>query len=211
MQSIDLPRRNLAIAAASLAGFVDAVGFVSAGGYFVSFMSGNTTRLGVDLAGNPRQAIIPALLILGFVCGVFAGALLAAKSGNRRKAVILMTVALLLALAALAGQFDLNALRMAALVVAMGVLNNTFQRNGEVSVGLTYMTGALVRAAQGLAARLAGTGGDGWSNWLLLWTGLAVGAVCGAWIQIALPYLALWLAAGWAALLAYAARRLTLR
>ena len=67
MNSIDRSRRRLAIAAAALAGFVDAAGFLSAQGYFVSFMSGNTTRLGVDLALRPMMAIIPAMLIAGFV------------------------------------------------------------------------------------------------------------------------------------------------
>lgn len=38
--------RTLAVAAAALAGYVDAVGFLSADRYFVLFMSGNTTRLG---------------------------------------------------------------------------------------------------------------------------------------------------------------------
>jgi hypothetical protein len=70
-----------AIAAAALAGFVDAAGFLSAQGYFVSFMSGNTTRLGVDLALRPMMAIIPAMLIAGFLLGVFVGALLAARAG----------------------------------------------------------------------------------------------------------------------------------
>ncbi|RSY01673.1 DUF1275 domain-containing protein, partial [Sphingomonas koreensis] len=45
----DRNRRRFAVALAAMAGFVDAVGFLSADGYFVSFMSGNTTRLGVDL------------------------------------------------------------------------------------------------------------------------------------------------------------------
>lgn len=94
------------------------------------------------------------------------------------------------------------------LVLAMGVLNNTFQRNGEVSVGLTYMTGALVRFAQGLAARLAGTGGAGWANWLMLWWGLALGAVAGAYALLTWPGFALWLASGWSLLLVLAAWRL---
>ena len=50
MQTLDQPRRHLAFALAARAGFVDAVGYLSADQYFVSFMSGNTTRLGVELA-----------------------------------------------------------------------------------------------------------------------------------------------------------------
>jgi uncharacterized membrane protein YoaK (UPF0700 family) len=47
---------------------------------------------------------------------------------------------------------------LAMLVLAMGALNNTFLRGGEVSVGLTYMTGALVKIGQGIARRCWGVG-----------------------------------------------------
>jgi uncharacterized membrane protein YoaK (UPF0700 family) len=102
MQQLDPARRRLAIAAAALAGFVDAAGFLAADRYFVSFMSGNTTRLGVDLITAPRAALVPALLLAGFVCGVTGGAVLATRAGARRKPVVLSAVALLLALAAMA-------------------------------------------------------------------------------------------------------------
>lgn len=207
MNSIDRSRRRLAVAAAALAGYVDAIGFLSANSYFVSFMSGNTTRLGVDLITAPHSAIIPAALILGFVLGVFGGAIVAARAGVQRKFVVLALVAVLLTGAAIV---DTPAIQLALLVLAMGALNNTFQKDGEVSVGLTYMTGALVRMAQGLAARLMGTGGAGWESWLLLWLGLALGAVSGAFALTSVPEVALWLAAGWALLLAVRARKLAI-
>lgn len=208
MHAIDQPRRLLAIALAALAGFVDAAGFLAADRYFVSFMSGNTTRLGVDLASAPGMAWLPALLIGAFVAGVTGGAVIAQRAGARRKPVVLALVAALLGLAALLRTGAATMPMLALLAAAMGALNNTFQRNGAVSVGLTYMTGALVRMGQGLAARLAGTGGDGWSNWLLLWLGLTAGALAGALCWLHLPDLALWLATGWTLVLTLAARRL---
>lgn len=210
MNSIDRSRRRLAIAAAALAGYVDATGFLSANRYFVSFMSGNTTRLGVDLIASPATAFIPALLILGFVFGVFGGALIAAKAGKQRKFAVLLLVASLLAVTALAASVHQLELAMACMVFAMGALNNTFQRDGEVSVGLTYMTGALVRFAQGLAAKLLGTGGAGWEGWLMLWLGLALGAIAGAFALLNWPAYALWLPAIWALVLALVARRIAL-
>ncbi len=209
MNAIDRSRRWLAIAAAGLAGFVDAAGFLSAQGHFVSFMSGNTTRLGVDLVVEPARALIPALLISGFLLGVFLTALLVARAEGRRKVIVLALVTLLLTGAALARVLGATAAMLAFLVLAMGALNNTFQRDGAVSVGLTYMTGALVRFAQGLAARISGTGGEGWANWLMLWLGLAVGAATGAYALLAWPQVALWLASGWALTLVLVARRLT--
>lgn len=208
MNSIDRSRRRLAIAAAGLAGFVDAAGFLSANGYFVSFMSGNTTRLAVDLMVDPRMAAVPGLLIAGFVLGVFSGALLAARAGPRRKVAVLALVTLFLFCAAIAQLAGAVTAMLGFLVLAMGALNNTFQRDGEVSVGLTYMTGALVRFAQGLAARVSGSGGEGWSSWLLLWLGLALGAIFGAFALLTWPLVALWLASAWSLILVLAARRL---
>lgn len=208
MQNYDRPRRALAIAAAGLAGFVDASGFLATDRYFVSFMSGNTTRLGVDLIQFPARAWVPALLIGGFLLGVIGGALIAARAGVERKPVVLGAVAILLALAATAQISGSLVAMLALLVLAMGALNNTFQRDGEVAVGLTYMTGALVRLGQGIAARLSGAGGEGLVSWGLLWLGLASGALAGAWGWLNWPGGALWLAAGWAGLLALLARRL---
>ncbi|GGZ85975.1 YoaK family protein [Novosphingobium arvoryzae] len=208
MHQYDHPRRALAIALAGLAGYVDAAGFLSADRYFVSFMSGNTTRLGVDLIQFPALAWIPALLIAGFVLGVIGGALLAARAGQHRKPVVLGTVTLLLAGAATTQALGHTPAMLALLVAAMGALNNTFQRGGEVSVGLTYMTGALVRMSQGLAAWLTGTGGEGWSGWLLLWLGLALGAVLGAVGWLHAPALVLWIAVAWTGTLAFLSRRL---
>lgn len=90
----------------------------------------------------------------------------------------------------------------------MGSLNNTFQRQGEVAVGLTYMTGALVRMGQGIAARITGRGEDGWIAWLLLWVALATGAVLGAATWQAVGMAGLWVPAVAAALLAAFAGRL---
>lgn len=42
----------LAATLSALAGYVDAVGFMTLGGFFVSFMSGNSTRLGVGLSSG---------------------------------------------------------------------------------------------------------------------------------------------------------------
>ncbi len=208
MLRYDPGRRRLAIALSGLAGFVDAVGFLSANGYFVSFMSGNSTRLGVALSGANRVALVPALLIAGFVSGVTLGALVALRAGGRRKPVILGIVALLLVIGATARLLGFEHVMLAALVLAMGVTNNTFQRGGEVTVGLTYMTGALVRLGQGLALWMAGRAEPGWIQWGLLWAGLLAGAVLGAFLQNRLPHGCLWIAAAWAAMMAMVAIRL---
>lgn len=180
MQRLAPRQRGLAIGLAGLAGFVDGVGYLAAGGYFVSFMSGNTTRLGVDLAAAPASALLPALLILGFVCGAFAGAMVALKSSAWQARNVLAGVALLLTAGAIAQLAGRTPLVLGALVLAMGALNNCFLREGANSFGLTYMTGALVRFRQGLAYRLCGRPAPGFAGLLLLWVALGSGAILGA-------------------------------
>ena len=208
MQTLDLPRRRLALALAALAGFVDAAGYLSADQYFVSFMSGNTTRLGVELARRPVATLIPAMLALCFVLGVIGGAVLAAQAQGSHKPRLLAAVAMLLAVAAALGGEAWPLAALAVLAAAMGALNNSFQREGQVSVGLTYMTGALVRMGQGLAARALGRDGAGWHQWLALWLALACGATLGAVAQLHLAQAAFWLASIFAGLLALVARTL---
>lgn len=208
MQSLDRSRRRLAFALAALAGFVDASGYLSADRYFVSFMSGNTTRLGVELARSPTAALIPLALLGSFVLGVFGGALVSSRKDGRHKPVLLGSVAMLLALAAGVDSHGAGFAALILMAAAMGALNNAFQRNGQVSVGLTYMTGALVRMAQGLAARITGKGDSGWTDWLLLWLALALGAALGALVFLRFHVGVFWVAAAAAMLLAFAARRI---
>lgn len=126
----------IAVAAATLAGYADAIGFLSLGGFFVSFMSGNSTRLAVGVAGLSPEALIAARLILSFVAGVVLGSLIGAAAKRWRRPAVLVLVAGLLASAAIVamGAPDLAMLLVAA---AMGAENTTFERDGEVSIGLT--------------------------------------------------------------------------
>jgi uncharacterized membrane protein YoaK (UPF0700 family) len=195
MDRFDRRRQALAIAIASLAGYVDALGFMSGSRYFVSYMSGNTTRLAVDLATAAPNAVLPALLILGFVAGVAGGAVLANVAGPARKPVLLCLVAALLAGAAVLHAAGWSAIALGAMVTAMGAVNNTFQRDGEAAVGLTYMTGALVKLGQAIGGALSGRRHTGWGAYLLLWCGLFAGGCAGAFMAVRFEPAALWLAA----------------
>jgi len=197
-------RRNLALACAlsAMAGYVDGIGFLHLGGLFVSFMSGNSTRLGVSLAqahwSNAAEAVG---LIFLFVTGAACGSLIVLGRGANRQPWVLLVEAMLLALAALCYAFGVSNVAVAAMVLAMGLENAVFQIDGGAGLGLTYITGALVKVGQFVAAAL--TGGERWA-WLpnlLLWAALVAGAVCGAsayhWINLA----AVWFAAALALIL----------
>jgi uncharacterized membrane protein YoaK (UPF0700 family) len=193
MNRLDRRARALALLLAFVAGSVDAIGFLSFGGFFVSFMSGNSTRLGVAVAaGAGHQAAIAGGLILLFVIGVALGSHIGHRAGTHRQAVLTGFEAVLLAVAALLHGAGAVAAGTAAMVIAMAIANATFERDGEIAFGITYMTGALVRVGQNLAA--IARGGDRWA-WLVyarLWAALATGAVAGASIHAVLGVAGLW-------------------
>lgn len=198
----------LAASLSALAGFVDAVGFMTLGGFFVSFMSGNLTRLGVGAAtGRWDQAALAAGLIGLFVLGVITGALVARRAGEGRRSVVLAVEAALLFAAAGFCTAGWNGPGMAAVVLAMGVENAVFQRQGDVGVGLTYMTGTLVRMGQRIATALSGGPRWEWVPFLLLWTGLTAGGALGAAAFLRWGLLTLWFACAVVVFLAMAVRR----
>jgi len=205
--------RLLAYAIAAAAGFVDAAGFLAADRYFVSFMSGNTTRLGVELARGSGAALIAALLLGGFIVGVAAGALVAERCGQRRKSAVLALSAGLLAMAGAGAAMGQPLAFLGCAVLAMGAINNVFRKQGEVALGVTYMTGALVRVGEGLAALLNPRikGRKSALPSLLLWASLSGGGLLGALAFLNLGGSAPWLATAWLVALTLAARAIERR
>lgn len=206
MVRLEARARLFAVSLSAVAGFVDGVGFMQSGGFFVSFMSGNSTRLGVGLVERASHAALAAALIASFVMGVAGGAI-AARGRVARKPVVLALVAVALALAALCGSLGAGVAALLLAAFAMGAENATFEEGGEVRIGLTYMTGTLVKIGQRLAAALTGRKGGAWLPYLQLWMGLGGGAVLGTFAQARLQANALWIAAVLTAGLALIARR----
>jgi len=201
----------MAIGIALLAGFVDAAGFLQVDGYYVSFMTGNTTLLALDVASGARRVLVPALLIVGFILGVALGTWLGDMRESGRKRRVLSAVLALLVAAALARSLELQAPSLACLVLAMGALNTALSGNRRNPVGLTYMTGALVRVGQAIGDRISGTRPSGWSPFMLLWAALLAGAVLGAIAALQAPAAALWFGVAYAAALLVVSEHLTRR
>ncbi len=187
----------LAAALAGLAGFVDAIGFLETGGFFTAFMSGNSTRMAVGAVGDGRAAGIAAAMIASFVAGVTLGAVIGNRCSTRAR--LPVTVALVAALLALAAGLAMAGMTIAAIgctLLAMGAENTAFQREGQVSIGLTYMTGTLVKLGQALARVHQREHRGEWLPYLLLWAGLVTGALLGASAFQHLGLAALWVSAG---------------
>lgn len=195
---------SLTLGIVALAGFVDAYVFGHFQGLFVSFMSGNTTSLGLAAATHDHARLRELLGVLGlFVGGVVLGTLLGRRAGRWATSAILGTVAALLLAAHLR-----PALAVGALTLGMGVLNAAVHEVGGVKVSLTFVTGALVRFGTGLADLLSGqrTSWD-WLWQATLWLGFLAGALAGGSVLVCRPAAALPAAAAGALALAGAARR----
>lgn len=181
-----------------LAGMTDAIGFLATGD-FVSFMSGNTTRLAADVAaGRWSAAAHLALAIATFVLGN-AGGVLLQRLTRQRACLLLGLLALLLALAA-----SLPGGRLALLlgVFAMGMVNAVVEQVYGLPIGLTYVTGALSRFGRGLGHWLLGVRRPGWGIQLVPWLGMLLGGVLGAVLEAGLGQAAWYASAVLAAALA---------
>ena len=207
MNRLDRNARILAVGFAAMAGMVDAIGFLASGGFFLSFMSGNSTRLSVGVVEGAPYVGMVALLLLSFVGGVVAGSLIGRKNilaHAQRQAFILIIISLLLFAAPLIASLGYLLVGLCFAAFCMGLENTLFEREGSVSFGLTYMTGALVKIGQGLATMISGGPRLDWLPYLLLWLGLISGAAVGALMFGIFGYNSLWLPAAYAGIFALA-------
>jgi uncharacterized membrane protein YoaK (UPF0700 family) len=179
----------MAVALSFLAGFIDALGFMHLGGYFVAFMSGNSTRMAVTLPDGLAGAVLPASLIALFVLGVVTGALMERRFTS--PSVGLLVLAALLGLAAAMAYTGLGDIAILVAPVVMGAMN-VLARGGSGAMAVTYMTGNLVKLGVAIAQTIGGGPKWGWLPFLLLWLGLITGVFSGAVTYEEIGLAALW-------------------
>lgn len=164
----------------AIAGSVDAIGFLRLGQLFVSFISGDTTKLSVAASqGDWSAAAAPGGIVGSFVLGVIIGQLISSAAGRWSRVAVLLSEALLLGVAvALERHAAALALSMA---VAMGMQNVAARKSGHIPLAVTYVTGTLVHFGTKLADGFTGKASRAeWMPYLLLWLSLTLGAVIGA-------------------------------
>ena len=198
--------RRLAASLSAVAGYVDSVGYLSLGGFFVSFMSGNSTRLGVAIAEHSAEALKACGLIVIFVLGVAAGTVVA-RHARRPQPVVIGCVAGTIGLAALLSAMGYSTSAGFVLALAMGVENAAFISDGGLPVGLTYMTGTLVKMGQQIGSITTRTEIWQWWPYAAHWFALLTGAIGGGLAFGTLGAAALWPAALAAAVIALIAHR----
>ncbi|WP_431272052.1 DUF1275 family protein [Dankookia sp. P2] len=167
----------------ALAGCVDAIGWLRFDQLFVSFISGTSTMLGIAAAAEPCRARGGAGDRHRPVRrGRPAGAVVGALAGRWRGPAVLCLVAALLTAALLAPATGGRALPPAAwaMVPAMGMLNTALPGVG----GITFVTGAMSRAMEGLVQALLGRAKHAaWAQQAACWAAMASGALLGAVLQ----------------------------
>ena len=165
----------------TVAGFVDAVGFLNLGHLFVSFMSGNSTQLAIGLERGSWAEIAPAGGIVGlFTAGVVIGSLLMAANRHGRRPFVLGAEAILLAVSAsISAQ---KGFEISAMVFAMGMQNAILRTGDFATRSRTYVTGTLVHFGEALADAVTSQASPKLClSYLSLWLGLILGGGLGAW------------------------------
>ncbi|MDP4023057.1 YoaK family protein [Methylobacterium sp. NEAU 140] len=172
------------LALTALAGYVDALGFLRLGGLYTSFMSGNTTQLGVFTAeGKGNHLILPLALLTGFLAGAVVGSGIGILAPSRWSTPIVLAFEAALLAAALGLGLGVSELGVASvsMAVAMGAQNAVLAQVKGFRAGATFVTGALFSFGQKIAQALTRTGEPwGWVGDGLVWLFLLLGAILGA-------------------------------
>ncbi len=141
-----------AVTTTAFAGFLDAIGYMQLSGLYVSFMSGNSTRLGVDLAqGNMAVVFQSGCVIAVFVLGAFAGTVIASQFDRPSPAPILAAEFGLVAIALLLTQAQVGFAALLPVAAAMGLQNVLHHTVSGADLGKSFLTGTLFGIGQALA------------------------------------------------------------
>ncbi len=173
---------SLGLLLTAAAGVIDVVGFIELGGFYTSFMSGNTTQLGAGIAELGQALALPAGLVVLFVVGSFLGSLIGGKTDRRRAIGVLCLVLSGLALTVALSALGFSASQaMLILAASAGAQNAILAPHGSVRLGATFVTGTLFAVGQDLSRAVRGEAPPWrWFQHLLVWVALLVGALVGA-------------------------------
>ncbi|KQV78122.1 YoaK family protein [Rhizobium sp. Root1220] len=166
----------------ALAGFLDAVGYTYLNHLYVSFMSGNSTHLGMAFsAGQWGSALNAGFVVAAFVSGSFIGTLVAEATLRPIMALLVLEAALCAAAIALAAAGH-PTLALTLIALTMGMQNVMHQNISGTDAGKSFVTGALFGFGQALAHTLRGRGGGAMGAFVhgSSWLSFIAGVVCGA-------------------------------
>lgn len=192
MQQQQFSKRKmiLALFLSGLSGFIDILGLFGIGGMFLSFMSGNSTRMAFFLAeGNFQQALPYLLLICGFVFGAFVGDLIKSFWRKQKLLLILIIEVGLLLTSFLMISYNLtDEWSYLPLTLAMGIQNTIQIEVDDKIIGRTFFSGVLhslgVSISQALQKKKSWrSAGIDFAIWLVA----VSGAFLAGWLQPNIP------------------------
>jgi len=189
--SVTLPTRLLVSGAllrvallCSVAGFVDAFGYLQFDRVFAANMTGNSVLLSIAAAAGDWQRVgLYAGTLAAFIAGALVAGLL--KHALQRPHVAILIASVLLVLVRLVA-ID-AAIGLMLLGAAMGLQGAALNRFGTVTLTTVVITGVLLRLADGLIARLwarqrtgeAAAANEETSFAAVAWLSYAVGGAAG--------------------------------
>lgn len=164
------------------AGFVDSVGYVQLGGLYLSFMSGNTTRMGVAIAAeNVETAIHAACIIALFVLGAGIGTAIGDRANRFMAPIVYLAETSIFGMVLVGSRVGLGASLPILLATAMGMQNILHRKLWGADIGKGFVTGTLVSMGECLARAPAQRAMLTPSLILgLSWTAFVAGVIIGA-------------------------------
>lgn len=180
----------LALFLSGLSGFIDILGLFGIGGMFLSFMSGNSTRLAFYLAeGEFKHALPYLLLIFGFVFGAFAGDLIKSRWHTHQLLIILMIETILVLTSFFMLSYNLtDEWSYLPLTVAMGIQNAIQIVVDHKIIARTFFSGVL--HSLGVSISQALQKNRPWRSAaidLAIWLVAVSGAFLAGWLQPNIP------------------------
>lgn len=144
---------KLAIFLAFIAGYLDAVGLLK-WKIYVSFMSGNTTQLGVALSNGKLIAIITTFAVIGcFVLGIYAGTCLSLLKNCKIQTLPFYIVSgILIIYTTISLYYSINTILSISIVgFSTGFMNTIVTSVGKQKINTDFVTGTLNSLAKNAA------------------------------------------------------------
>jgi uncharacterized membrane protein YoaK (UPF0700 family) len=191
-------QEKLAIFLAFIAGYLDAAGLLK-WKIYVSFMSGNTTQLGVALSSGKLLVIITTIAVIScFVLGIYAGTCLSLWKGCKIQTLPFYIVSgILILYTAVSHYYDINTVLSIAIIgFSTGIMNTIVTSVGNQKVNTDFVTGTLNSLARNTAMFNMSSDETNRKQYklnavrlVLLWTGFISGAFTAS---LLLPLLKNW-------------------
>ncbi|CEJ68986.1 hypothetical protein BN1195_01278 [Chryseobacterium oranimense G311] len=178
-------QEKLAVFLAFIAGYTDATGLIQWKTY-VSFMSGNTTQLGVAVFSEKYGVIISSVIVISFfLAGIYTGTCLSLSKKLRSTKMTFYIVSGIMVLYSINDYYEhiANGVSIAVIGFSMGLMNTIVTSVGNQKVNTDFVTGTLNSLARTAALFVMSNQADERKEYkvnifhlLFLWMGFLSGA-----------------------------------